>query len=107
MLPNTMPHRPEKPSSIAETTVLRNRAASSGIWSRIEADPGVCGGEACVLNTRIPVWLLELSRRQGATEKQLLADYPGLKADDLEAAWNYARRNPAEIEAEIAEHEAE
>ena len=84
-----------------------SRAAASGALPRLEANPGVCGGEARVVNTRISVWLLESSRRQGATEKRLLADYPGLEVDDLRAAWDYAQRNSAEIEAEIAEHEAE
>ena len=101
---SVMPHVPEQS---LQTTASRRRAASSGTWPRLEADPSVCGGEARVVNTRISVWLLELSRRQGATEKQLLADYPGLEVDDLRAAWDYTRQNPAEIEAEIAEHEAE
>ena len=30
--------------------------------------PGVCGGDLCVAGTRIPVWLLEAMRRDGATE---------------------------------------
>ena len=93
--------------SIAEIIIPRHRAAAGGACPRLEANPGVCGGEACVVNTRIPVWVLELSRRQGTTEKRLLADYPGLVADDLRAAWDYANRNPTEIEAEIVEHEAE
>ena len=33
--------------------------ASPGIESR----PGVCGGEPCIVRTRIPVWVLEQSRR--------------------------------------------
>ncbi len=32
--------------------------ASPGIESR----PGVCGGEPCIVRTRIPVWVLEQSR---------------------------------------------
>lgn len=91
---------------LAELTTKPPRAAATGRWPRLEATPDVCGGEACVAGTRIPVWLLEISRRQGATEKRLLADYPGLEADDVRGAWDYARRNPAEIEAEAAEHEA-
>ena len=102
-----MPHVPEQSLITAEITASRPRAVAAGAWPRLEATPGVCGGEARVVNTRISVWLLELSRRQGATEKQLLADYPGLELDDLRAAWDYAQRNPAEIAAEIAEHEAE
>ena len=102
-----MPHVPKQSLETKDITATRYRAASSGTWPRLEADPSVCGGEARVANTRISVWLLELSRRQGATEKRLLADYPGLESKDLRAAWDYAQQNPAEIEAEIAEHEAE
>ena len=41
----------------------------------IESRPGVCGGEPCIVRTRIPVWLLENARRQGVTEQGLLAAY--------------------------------
>jgi hypothetical protein len=34
----------------------------------IDTLPGVCGGEATVVRTRIPVWLLEQARRQGPSE---------------------------------------
>ena len=34
----------------------------------IDSRPDVCGGEACIVRTRIPVWLLEQARRLGATE---------------------------------------
>lgn len=102
-----MPRGPGELARIADIVAPRRRAAASGQWPRLESNPGVCGGEACVVNTRIPVWLLEVSRRQGATEARLLADYPGLERDDVRAAWDYARRNAAEIEIEVAEHEAE
>jgi uncharacterized protein (DUF433 family) len=35
-----------------------------------------CGGEPCIVRTRIPVWLLEQARRLGASEQALLAAYP-------------------------------
>ena len=28
-------------------------------WTGIESNPGVCGGEPCIVRTRIPVWVLE------------------------------------------------
>ena len=34
----------------------------------IQKTPGVCGGDARVRTTRIPVWLLVLSRRMGRTD---------------------------------------
>jgi uncharacterized protein (DUF433 family) len=72
----------------------------------IDRRPDVCGGEACIVRTRIPVWLLEQARRLGSSEQTLLAAYPSLRAEDLVNAWAYARSHVAEIEAEIRENEA-
>jgi uncharacterized protein (DUF433 family) len=38
----------------------------------IDSRPDVCGGEPCIVRTRIPVWLLEQARRLGASEQALL-----------------------------------
>src|SRR5436189_4233940 len=67
----------------------------------ITRTPGVCGGDACVRGTRIMVWLLILSRRLGQSDAALLADYPTLTQDNLDAAWDYYRRHPVEIEQAI------
>lgn len=66
----------------------------------------VCGGEACIVRTRIPVWLLEQTRRLGASEQALLAAYPSLRAEDLVNAWNYARAHAEEIEMRIRANES-
>ena len=71
----------------------------------IDARPEVCGGEACIVRTRIPVWLLEQARRLGVSEQALLAAYPSLRAEDLVNAWAYARSHAAEIESQIRENE--
>ena len=39
----------------------------------IDSQSNVCGGEPCVVRTRIPVWLLEQARRLGSTDQELLA----------------------------------
>ncbi len=72
----------------------------------IESNPLVCGGEACIVRTRIPVWLLEQAARLGTTEAELLRSYPTLRAEDLANAWAYVRSHRAEIEREILENEA-
>jgi uncharacterized protein (DUF433 family) len=72
----------------------------------IESNPNVVGGDPCIVRTRIPVWLLEQARRLGATEADLLADYPSLRAEDLVNAWAYARAHRDEIDRLIAEHES-
>ena len=67
----------------------------------IEHTSGVCGGEACIGKTRIAVWMLEEARRQGATDEELLQDYPGITAADLNAAWAYVEDHRPEIENAI------
>jgi uncharacterized protein (DUF433 family) len=65
----------------------------------------VCGGEPCIVRTRIPVWLLEQARRLGSSEQALLAGYPTLRAEDLVNAWAFVRSHVAEIDAQILENE--
>jgi uncharacterized protein (DUF433 family) len=72
----------------------------------IEATPGVCGGDARIVRTRIPVWVLEQTRRLGASDAELLRAYPALRAEDLANAWGYVRSHGDEIEREIADNEA-
>ena len=71
----------------------------------IESTPGVCGGEPCIVRTRIPVWVLEQARRLGASEADLLRSYPTLRAEDLTQAWAYVRTHRDEIEQQIRENE--
>jgi uncharacterized protein (DUF433 family) len=72
----------------------------------IESDPEVCGGDACIVRTRVPVWLLEQARRLGTSEAELLRSYPTLRAEDLANAWSYVRGHRAEIDGQITENEA-
>jgi uncharacterized protein (DUF433 family) len=71
----------------------------------IESTPGVLGGEARIVRTRIPVWVLVQARQLGATEADLLRSYPTLRAEDLTNAWAYVRTHPDEIEQQIRENE--
>ena len=71
----------------------------------VDCRPGVCGGDPCIVRTRIPIWLLENARRLGTTEQELLTAYPQLRAEDLVNAWAYARSHAAEIDAQIRENE--
>ncbi len=72
----------------------------------IDSTPDVLGGEARIVRTRIPVWVLVQARRLGATEADLLHSYPTLRAEDLTNAWAYARVHQEEIDQQILEHEA-
>ncbi len=52
----------------------------------IQKTPGVCGGDACIRNTRIMVWLLVSLKRQGASD-------------------DHCRQNPEEVDRAIKENE--
>ena len=75
------------------------------VYPGIEKTKGVCGGEACVIRTRIPVWLLVRQVQIGITEAELLVDYPTLRAEDMPSVWNYYRAHKSEIEKLIKENE--
>jgi uncharacterized protein (DUF433 family) len=75
-------------------------------WPGIEKTPGVAGGEACIVRTRVPVWVLENYRRLGWSEARILENYPTLRAVDLVNAWAYAEAHQDEIEQAIQENEA-
>lgn len=72
----------------------------------IEGISNVCGGEPCIVRTRIPVWVLESARRLGASEAEILRSYPSLRAEDLANAWAYVRSHKEEIANQIRENEA-
>lgn len=68
---------------------------------------GVAGGYACVRNTRIAVWTLISLKNQGATDVDLLEDFPGLTRFDLITVESYYQRNKLEVDAVIADHQRE
>ena len=72
----------------------------------IESTPDICGGEPCIVRTRIPVWVLVQARNLGMSEAALLESYPTLRAEDLVNAWAYHRSHHQEIDQQIAENEA-
>ncbi|MBC8431292.1 MAG: DUF433 domain-containing protein [Desulfobacterales bacterium] len=76
-----------------------------GAFPGIESDPVVAGGEPCILRTRIPVWVLVQTRKLGASEAELLRNYPTLRAEDLVNAWGYYRLHRDEIDQQIVENE--
>jgi len=63
----------------------------------IQKTVGVCGGNARIRDTRIPVWTLVSFFQQGASEEKLLRNYPGLNYQELAAAWSYYKQHPQEI----------
>ncbi len=74
--------------------------------NRIVSRPGVCGGEPCIKQTRIPVSILVKYRRLGSSDDaELLSMYPSLTIDDLNSAWHYYESNKDEIDSLIATNE--
>jgi type III restriction enzyme len=86
-----------------ETTELFTTDQQPATW--IQKTPGVCGGDACIRNTRITVWGLVQRRQQGLSDAEVLRRVPGLTPADLEAAWDYYERSHEEIEQAIRDNE--
>ncbi len=89
------------------TTQSQVVLAGPGGEPLIRKTPDVCGGDACIRETRIMVWLLVDFQRAGVSDTAILDGYPGLTSEDLSAAWEYYRLHPEEIEEAIANQEVE
>ena len=63
--------------------------------------PRICFGRAHVDGTRIPVWILIAHQRSGMSNRDLLANYPPLTPEALDAVWEYYRRHPLEIDRDV------
>jgi len=73
--------------------------------SWISKRPNFQGGDACIRDTRIPVWGWVRDRQLGAADEVILQSYPSLTPADLEAAFAYAAVHTVEIETTIRENE--
>lgn len=72
----------------------------------IKKTPDVCGGDACIGDRRIMVWLLVEYRRLGMSDERIMSDFdPPLTQADLEAAWEYCAQNRDEIDTAIDENQ--
>jgi uncharacterized protein (DUF433 family) len=57
---------------------------------RISQQPGIMGGKACILGTRVTVGMIVGQISSGATVDDVLADYPYLQRGDIMQALRYA-----------------
>ena len=64
--------------------------ASQELLNRITARPDVFGGKPIIRDMRISVELILSLMSQGATQEELLDDYPELKPEDIRACIAYA-----------------
>ncbi len=78
---------------------------TAGAVAGIVSTPGVCGGAARIIGTRIPIWALVRMRQLGISEADILRSYPTLRAIDLVHAWTYVENRRDEVERQIHENE--
>ena len=60
------------------------------MFDRITFEPGKMGGRACIRGMRITVSTIVSQIAHGATVDAILADYPDLEREDVQAALVYA-----------------
>ena len=62
---------------------------NSDLLNRITSNPRQCGGRPCIRGMRIRVKDILDMLAGGATEAEILADYPYLEPDDIRASLEY------------------
>ena len=67
--------------------------------------PGVCGGYPCIANTRIPVRLIVEFFRETPDVAAILAIYPQLSREQVEAALAYHQTYLARVDEDFARHD--
>ena len=60
------------------------------MFERITFDPQVMGGRACIRGLRISVSVIVGQFAHGATNQEILEDYPDLQPEDIRQALQYA-----------------
>jgi uncharacterized protein (DUF433 family) len=73
------------------------------LLDRITIEPGKMGGRPCIRRMRIRVCYVLDMLAGGASEEQILTDFPCLEADDIRASLAYAAeqvRHPVKSVAE-------
>jgi len=69
---------------------------------RIELNPRVCNGKPVIKGTRIPISVILEQIAEGESWDTLLAGYPELKREDIQAALLYARASLDNTEVRAA-----
>src|SRR5437763_15322515 len=99
------PCRPVRDHPPAEGAMSQPPATTPAA-SWIQKTPGVIGGDACIRNTRIAVWMLVEAKRLGFSDAELQKRHViPLTQGDLDTAWKYAAAHREEIEQAIREND--
>jgi uncharacterized protein (DUF433 family) len=64
--------------------------AEGVVFDRITFDPKILAGRACIRGLRIPVSVVVSQIAHGASQTEILKDYPDLEAEDVRQAMEYA-----------------
>jgi len=68
----------------------------TGLQERIVRDPKICGGEPIFKGTRVTLRTVLASLAAGDTAEEVLADFPTLKPEDVQAAVAFAAASAEE-----------
>ena len=71
-------------------------------YTRITVDPVQMGGVPCIRGLRIPVATVVALLAEGASEQDVLSDYPDLEPADVREALRYAAEAVRERELPLA-----
>ncbi len=71
------------------------------LLKRITVNPAVMTGLPCIRGMRIPATTILGLMASGATEKEVLAEYPDLEPEDIKACMAYAAWLTREREIEL------
>jgi uncharacterized protein (DUF433 family) len=68
---------------------MKRQLTREELLQRIWIDPARCFGKPCIRGHRIWVSLILDFLASGTTEQEILADYPGLEPEDIQACIAY------------------
>ena len=77
----------------ADVTPSPSWGSAMSLHERISADPAICGGRPCIRGTRMRVNDIVDMIAEGASQDEILEDFPYLEKEDLAAALKYAARS--------------
>ncbi|MCZ7625730.1 MAG: hypothetical protein C3F12_05155 [Candidatus Methylomirabilota bacterium] len=69
---------------------MKGRGKVNDWRDRISIDPNVCHGKPCIKGTRIMVWIIVDYLANGDSVEEVLAAFPSLTREDVQAALAYA-----------------
>ena len=71
---------------------------------RITVDPQICHGKACITGTRVMVSVVLDNLAAKMSPQEILASYPSIRSEDIEAAISYAAELARERQVAMPDH---